>query len=134
MSCKKWLLLGLLLALPFTSCNQPLMKKSGAAPHYNITFEKEDNLIKASYDLSVPAGGSSLLADFKLYIDGKDLLQGQFKPGQTAFKSSVQYVLEHPDKDVKVGFSLATNQGWANDGSDVLRGAKRYDDASFRNP
>ena len=103
-------------------------------PRYRITFEKDENLVKASYDLSVPAGGSSLLADFKLYVEGKNLLQGQFEPGQTAFRSSLQYVLEQPDKDVSVGFSLATNEGWTTDGSDVLRGAKRYDDASFSNP
>lgn len=103
-------------------------------PLYKITFSKEDNLIKASYDLSVPAGGPSLLADFKLYVDGTDLLKGEFLPGQTAFKSSAQYVLEHPDKDVNVGFSLATDEGWTTDGSDVLRGAKRFDDASFSNP
>jgi len=103
-------------------------------PLYNITFSKEDNLIKASYDLSVPTGSSSLLADFKLYVDGTDLLKGEFLPGQTAFKSSVQYVVQHPDADVNVGFSLATNEGWTTDGSDILRGAKRFDDASFRNP
>lgn len=102
-------------------------------PLYNITFEKDENLIKASYDLSVPAGSSSLLADFKLYVDGTDLLKGEFEPGQTAFKSSAQYVLEHPDKDVNVGFSLATNEGWTKDDSDVLRGDKRFDDTSFSN-
>jgi hypothetical protein len=103
-------------------------------PLYKITFEKDDNLVKASYDLSVPTGGSSLLSDFKLYVDGTDLLKGEFLPGQAAFKSSAQYVLGHPDNDVNVGFSLATNEGWTADGNDVLRGAKRFDDASFSNP
>lgn len=134
MTCKKWPQLVLFLALAFTSCNKDLVQKSVITPRYNITFQKEDNLVKASYDLSVPAGSPSLLADFKLYVDGKDLLQDQFRPGQTAFKSSVQYVLGHPDKDVNVGFSLATSEGWAKDDSDVLRGAKRFDDASFSNP
>ncbi len=75
-----------------------------------------------------------MLADFKLYIDGKNLVKDEFHPGQTAFKSSVQYVLEHPDKDVVVGYSLATNEGWSKDDHDTLRGAKRYDDADFHNP
>ena len=103
-------------------------------PLYSITFEKEDNLVKASYNLSVPAGGSALLADFKLYVNGVDLLKGEFHPGQTAFKSSVQCVLEHPDKDVNVGYSLATSEGWSKDDSDALRGDRRFDDASFSNP
>jgi len=130
---KKWPLLVLFVALAFESCQKEVVQKSVITPLYNITFEKEDNLIKASYDVSVPAGGSSLLADFKLYVDGNDLLKGEFDHGQTAFKSSVQYVLEHPDRDVNVGFSLATNEGWTTDDSDVLRGDKRFDDASFSN-
>jgi len=126
--------LGLLFALAFPSRKKDLVQKSMITPLYNISFEKEDSLIKVSYDVSVPAGGSALLADFKLYVAGKNLLKDDFHPGQTVFKSSVQYDLEHPDKDVNVGYSLATSEGWSKDDSDILRGDKRFDDASFRNP
>lgn len=103
-------------------------------PQYQIAFQKGDNVVRASYDLSIPVGGPALLADFKVYVDGEDLLKGDFLPGQTAFKSSEQYVLEHPEEDVVVGYTLATNEGWSKDDYDTLRGAKRYDDAHFENP
>jgi hypothetical protein len=109
-------------------------QRSLIVPKYQITFQKEDNVVRASYDLSVPVGGPALLADFKLYVDGNNLLKCEFQPGQTAFKSSVQHVLTHSDKDVVVGYSLATNEGWSKDDHDTLRAAKRYDDIDFHNP
>jgi hypothetical protein len=134
MNNRRWVLLGLLALLPIMSCRKANLQRSLIAPQYQITFRKEDNVVRASYDLSVPGGGPALLADFKLYVDGKNLLKDEFQSGQTAFKSSVQYVLEHPDKDVVVGYSLATNEGWSRDDHDTLRGAKRYDDIDFHNP
>jgi hypothetical protein len=97
---------------------------------YKIKFEKDHALVKVSYDLSATVGGPALIAGFQVSVDGTDLISG-FLPGQTRFTGAQFHTLAHPDQDASVTFSIASNQGWTANDSDVLRGGKTYDDTQF---
>ena len=97
---------------------------------FTIKFEKDHSAVKATYDLSVPAGGPALIADFQISVDGADLITG-FAPGQTRFNGSRFHTLTHPHRDASVSFSVSSNQGWTSNDSDVLRGEKVYDEVNF---
>jgi hypothetical protein len=99
---------------------------------YHVKFEKDHANVKVTYDLSVPAGGPSLIADFQATVDGTNLISG-FLPGQTYFNGEQFHVLADPDKDAPVSFTMSSNQGWDDGDDDVLRGEKVYDEADFSN-
>lgn len=99
---------------------------------YNVRFEKDQTIVKATYDLSVPVGGPALIADFQLSVDGTDLISG-FIPGQSAFNGAKFHTLPHPEQDATVSFSMSSSQGWTASDNDVLRGDRTYDDAEFSN-
>jgi len=100
--------------------------------NYRVRFDKDHANVKATYDLSVPAGGPALIADFQATVDGTDLISG-FLPGQTAFKGAKFHTLADPNKSATVSFSISSNQGWTASDDDVLRGDKVFDDAEFSN-
>ena len=101
---------------------------------YRIKCEKDDKDITASYDLTVPVGGSALIASFSLKVEGQELIdQDQWVPGQTQFNGNQSAQLKHPSKDATVAFSISTNEGWTATDSDTLSGQRRFDDASFSN-
>ncbi|HVO57824.1 MAG TPA: hypothetical protein VMT51_09040 [Dongiaceae bacterium] len=118
------------LALCALSVSCSVAYRRGGEVQYDIKFVKDHNTVTATYSLNVHPGGSELLSDLKIYVDGKNLIDN-FKPGQIAFNSSSQAVLEHPDRDVTVSFVVSTNQAWSATESAVLRGGKTYDDAEF---
>jgi hypothetical protein len=97
---------------------------------YHIRFEKDHASVKVTYDLKVPLGGPSLIADFQVTVDGTNLISG-FLPGQTYFNGVQFHTLANPEKDASVSYTLSTNQGWDDADEDVLRGEKVYDDADF---
>ena len=97
---------------------------------YHIKFEKDHANVKVTYDLSVPVGGPTLIADFQVTVDGANLFRG-FLPGQTYFNGVQFHVLRNPDKDAAVSYTMSSNQGWDDGDDDVLRGEKIYDDADF---
>ena len=97
---------------------------------FKMKFEKDHSSVKATYDLSVPAGGAVLIADFQASVDGADLITG-FVPGQVRFNGSRFHILSHPGRDATVSFSISSNQGWTFSDSDVLRGEKVYDEVDF---
>jgi|SRR5271168_421446 len=97
---------------------------------YHIKFEKDHANVKVTYNLSVPAGGPALIADFQVSVDGTDLISG-FLPGQTAFDGITFHTLANPDKDATVSYSVSSNQDWIEGDEDVLRGDKVYDEADF---
>jgi hypothetical protein len=102
---------------------------------YQIRCEKDGASVKASYDLQVSVGGPALIASFTLVVDGKELIdQTRWIPGQVRYDGTQFTELDHPDKDVTVAFSISSNEGWTAADSDILRGDKRFDDVSFRNP
>jgi hypothetical protein len=99
---------------------------------YLIKFEKDHSSVKASYELSVPFGGLTLIAVFHISVDGTDLVSN-FIPGQSRFNGAQFHTLSHPHQDATVSFSISSSEGWTASDSDVLRGSKTYDDAEFSN-
>jgi hypothetical protein len=99
---------------------------------YHVKFEKDHANVKVTYDLSVPVGRPSLIADFQATVDGTNLISG-FLPGQTYFNGEQFHVLANPDNDAPVSFTMSSNQGWDDGDDDVLRGEKVYDEADFSN-
>jgi hypothetical protein len=102
------------------------------AIRYQIVVEKDGANVKATYDLSVPEGGSALIATFSLKVDGKELID-PWIPGQTRFNGTQFTTLAHPDQDAVVSFAITSNEGWSAADSDMLRGSKRFDDVTFSN-
>ncbi len=97
---------------------------------YHIRFEKDHANVKVTYNLKVPVGGPSLIADFQVTVDGTNLISG-FLPGETYFNGVQFHTLANPDKDATVSYTMSSNQGWDDGDEDVLRGDKVYDDADF---
>ena len=100
--------------------------------NYRIRFEKDRSIVKVTFDLSVPAGGPALIADFQASVDGADLISG-FLPGQTAYSGAKFHTRSNPAKDANVSFTISSSQGWNASDADVLRGDKDFDDADFAN-
>jgi len=98
---------------------------------YSIRVEKDEANITARYDLRVDMSSTELLASFELNVEGKNLID-EFLP-QKAFTGTKFYILAKPSADIPVTFAITTNGPWGADGSDSLRGDKRYDDVSFQN-
>ncbi|HYL62330.1 MAG TPA: hypothetical protein VE077_06880 [Candidatus Methylomirabilis sp.] len=104
---------------------------NGSVPiTYRIRFEKDHASVKLTYDLSVPVGGPTLIADFQATVEGTNLISGML-PGQTAFNGVRFHTLANPDEDATVSFTLSSNQGWTAGDEDKLRGEKIYDEADF---
>jgi hypothetical protein len=97
---------------------------------YQIQVEKDGEDIKVTYDLSLPVGEVALIADFKLYVEGTNLIKN-FSPGQQAFNGAEFHKLTNPEKDATVSFAISSNQGWTASSTSKLRGSKRYDDVLF---
>ncbi|MHB8500467.1 MAG: hypothetical protein ACYDCG_18405 [Candidatus Acidiferrales bacterium] len=100
--------------------------------NYRIRLEEDHFSVKATYDLSVPACGSALIADFLISIDGTDLISG-FVPGQAAFNCAKFHTLADPNRDAWVSFSMSSNHDCNASDDDLLRGDRVYDDAKFSN-
>jgi hypothetical protein len=99
--------------------------------NYSIRVEKDGANVTARYELRIPMGTTELLASFALNVEGKNLID-TFQP-QKAFAGTKFYILTNPSADAPVSFAIATNEMWTADGSDQLRGQKKYDDVSFSN-
>jgi hypothetical protein len=97
---------------------------------YQIKFEKDHAIVKATYDVSVPITSPALIAAFQVTVDGTDLI-GNFLPGQSRFNGAQFHTLANPDQDALVSFSISSNEGWSAADSDVLRGSRTFDDARF---
>ena len=99
---------------------------------YKITVNKDMEMVTVHYNLEVPAGGQELIADFSVFIDGKDVIE-ESASGNTKFFGTTFAKLADETKDVPVNFSITSNVGFSADGADVLRGGHPFDDASFSN-
>jgi hypothetical protein len=98
---------------------------------YSIRVEKDGANVTARYDLRIPVDTTELLASFELNVEGKNLID-TFMP-QKAFTGTKFYILTNPSADTAVTFAITTSETWTADGTDKLRGQKRYDDVSFSN-
>ncbi|HEY2462281.1 MAG TPA: hypothetical protein VGI16_15840 [Candidatus Acidoferrum sp.] len=101
------------------------------AVKYRIRIEKESSNITITYALNVPSGDAELIADFEVFVAGENVIKN-FLPGQNAFQGATSYVLQKPDADAPVSFSISDNMDWSDNGNDVLRGSRKYDEALFQ--
>ncbi len=98
---------------------------------YSIKLNKDHGQVAVHYDLSVPVGGVELIAEFSVYIDGKNVIE-ESASGNTRFFGTV-YAKIDGDKDIPVAFSIASSTGFSTNGDDVLRAGHPFDDAEFSN-
>lgn len=105
------------------------MQGDEVSVNYSIRFEKDGANVTARYELRIPMDTTELLASFALNVEGENLI-ATFQP-QKAFAGTKFHLLTNPSADAPVSFTIATNEMWTADGSDVLRGQKKYDDVSF---
>jgi hypothetical protein len=100
---------------------------------YRIEVFKDGKSVTANFDVRVTDISSpELLSDFRVTVDGQNLT-ADFQAGQKQFTGTRRSVLQTPAKDAPVGFSISSNQGWSDSGSDTLRGSKLRDDCRFEN-
>lgn len=100
---------------------------------YRVQVFKDGKNVTASFDVRVAEiAGAELISDFRIMVDAQNLT-ADFQPGQTEYSGNRQSILKNPKKDALVGFSISSNQGWSNSGSDTLRGSKLRDDCLFEN-
>jgi hypothetical protein len=99
---------------------------------YKITVTKDLEMVTVRYNLEVPVGGAELIADFSVFIDGKDVIK-ESASGNTKFFGTAFAKLHDETKDVPVNFSITSNIGFSADGADVLRAGHPFDDAGFSN-
>ena len=97
---------------------------------YQIKFEKDHAIVKATYDISAPIASPALIAEFQISVDGSDMISN-FLPGQSRFNGAQFHTLANPDQDAAVSFSISSNEGWTAADSDVLRGSRTFDDTQF---
>jgi hypothetical protein len=100
---------------------------------YRIQISKDGKSGTANFDVRVTDMASTeLLADFRVMVDAQNLT-AEFQPGQKQYIGTRNFVLDKPKRDTNVAFSISTNEGWSDSGSDTLRGSKLRDDAFFEN-
>jgi hypothetical protein len=99
---------------------------------YKITVNKDLEMVTVHYNLEVPVGGQELIADFSVFIDGKDVIE-ESASGNTKFFGTAFAKLANPEQDAAVNFAISSNTDFKADGADVLRGGHPFDDAGFSN-
>ena len=100
---------------------------------YHIEVFKDGENVTADFEIRVTdMAGPELLADFRLVVEGNNLT-ADFQAGQKEYTGTRSSVLKHPEKDAEVSFSISSNQGWSDSGSDTLRGSQLRDDSLFEN-
>jgi hypothetical protein len=98
---------------------------------YQIDIEKDHKQIKVHYDLSVPVGSPELIATFKVWINGCNVIKDSAS-GNTRFFGTEFARIADENQDTDVSFDLTSNQGFEATSSDTLRGGHPFDSASFR--
>ncbi len=99
---------------------------------YKITIAKDHRTVTVHYNLEVPVAGNELIADFSVFVDGKNAIE-ENASGNTRFFGTAFTKLENETEDCSVNFSITSNTDFSASGSDTLRGDHPYDDASFLN-
>lgn len=100
---------------------------------YRIQVFKDGKSVTAEFDVRVTdIAGPELLSDFRVVVDGQNLT-ADFQAGQKEYTGTRPSILKKPAQDVPVAFSVSSNQGWSDSGSDTLRGSKLRDDCLFEN-
>ena len=109
-------------------CRLPAMSVT-----YRIQVFKDGENVTANFEVRVMDMASpELLADFRLMVEGTNLT-ADFQAGQKEYTGTRTSQLKQPEKDAEVTFSVSTNNGWSDSGSDTLRGSQLRDDCLFEN-
>jgi hypothetical protein len=98
---------------------------------YKIDIEKDHREVSVHYDLSVPVGGTELIATFQVTVGRKDVIK-ESASGNTRFFGTV-YEQINEDEDVEVAFDLTSNQGFEATDTDTLRGGHPFESSNFSN-
>ena len=118
-------------AAPSSTASSASMDKTAS---YTIRVDKEATQFKVTYDVRVPAGGSSLLSKFHVYVDGVDVVKDQdFRPGNHRIHGTLFHQVKDATLDVTVAFSVAATNGWSASNSEVFKGIRTSDTYTFRN-
>ncbi len=102
--------------------------------HYKIKVDKDHALVKATWDVNVDISDTELISSFAVTVEGKALNTQCNNPtggGNKACKGADFATLSNPNEDCAVTFVITTNKPDVQNGNDVLRGAKTYDDVDF---
>lgn len=97
---------------------------------YKIQVSKDHEQVTATWDISLDMSDTELISSFVLQVEGH-ALDTQCSGGNKACKGAAYAVLSNPTTDCPVTFVIMTNKPDERHGSDVLRGDKTYDDATF---
>lgn len=98
--------------------------------HYTIKVSKDHAEIKAAWGIHVDMSDNELISSFALTVEGEPL-NTQCSIGNKACKGAAYTILPYPGADCPVTFVITTNKPDVQNGSDVLRGEKTYDDVDF---
>lgn len=96
----------------------------------NHGVAKDHAQVTANWDINVDISDTELISNFTLTVEGK-ALNTQCSAGNKACKGADYATLSNPTADAPVTFVITTNKPDVRNGSDILRGEKTYDDASF---
>lgn len=97
---------------------------------YTIKVSKDHAQVKATWDISVDMSDTEVISNFALTVEGK-ALDTQCTKGNKACKSAAFATLSNANADCPVTFVITTNKPDEQDGSDVLRGDRAFDDVDF---
>jgi hypothetical protein len=104
--------------------------------NYAIKVNKDHAQVKATWDISVDMSDTEMIADFALTVEGKPLntqcsSSGTMGAGNKACKGADFATLSDPSADCPVTFVIRTNKPDVQNGDDILRGSRTYDDVDF---
>jgi hypothetical protein len=102
--------------------------------HYNIKVNKDHASVKATWDVSVDMSDTELISSLALTVEGKAMNTQCNNPtggGNKACKGADFVTLSNPNQDSVVTFVITTNKPDEQDGNDILRGDRAFDDVEF---
>jgi hypothetical protein len=97
---------------------------------YAITVSKDHAQVTAKWDITVDMSDAELISNFTLTVEGVPM-NTQCSGGNKACNGAAYATLSNPTADSPVTFVITTNKPDVRNGSDILRGQKTYDDATF---
>jgi hypothetical protein len=103
---------------------------------YVIKVSKDHAQVTATWDISVDMSDTEMISNFALTVEGKPLntqcsSSSTMGAGNKACKGADFATLSNPSQDCAVTFAIATNKPDVQDGNDVLRGDRAFDDVEF---
>jgi hypothetical protein len=98
---------------------------------YEIYVTKDHSTVVVDYRLGTDIGQTELIADFSVFVDGKNIITSPAS-GCSIFTGSESAVIDEA-RDVPVAFAVSSNTGWTANGEDTLRKDHPFDSSRFSN-